>query len=81
MESAKGVLNAYSIASASPRVVALTIGLEDYTADLGAQRTVDGRESWWARSQLINVARAVGIQPLTSVFANIDDARRTVAPG
>ena len=73
LESAKGVLNAWPIATASPRVVALAIGLEDYTADLGAERTIDGRESWWARSQLVNVARAAGIQPLTSVFANIDD--------
>jgi len=74
LESAKGVLHAYSIASASPRVVALTIGLEDYTADLGAQRTLEGRESYWARSQVVNAARAAAVQPLTSVFSNIDDA-------
>jgi citrate lyase subunit beta/citryl-CoA lyase len=73
LESAKGVINAWSIATASPRIVALAIGLEDYTADLGAERTADGRESWWARSQVVNAARAAGIQPLTSVFANIDD--------
>lgn len=73
LESAKGVINAWSIATASSRVVALAIGLEDYTADLGAERTPDGRESWWARSQVVNAARAAGIQPLTSVFANIDD--------
>ena len=74
LESAKGVLHAYSTASALPRVVALTIGLEDYTADLGAQRTLEGRESYWARSQLVNAARAAAVQPLTSVFSNIDDA-------
>ncbi|MEZ4678045.1 MAG: aldolase/citrate lyase family protein [Caldilineaceae bacterium] len=73
LESAKGVINAWSIVTASPRIVALAIGLEDYTADLGTERTPDGRESWWARSQLVNVARATGVQPLTSVFANIDD--------
>ncbi len=73
LESAKGVLNAYAIASASSRVAALTIGLEDYSADLGAQRTTEGRESLWARGQVINAARAAGVQPLTSVFANVDD--------
>lgn len=73
LESAKGVLQAWPIATASPRVVALAIGLEDYTTDLGAQRTAEGRESLWARSQVINAARAAGVQPLSSVFANIDD--------
>jgi citrate lyase subunit beta / citryl-CoA lyase len=73
LESAKGILNAWPIASASPRVVAVAIGLEDYTADLGAQRTADGRESLWARSQVINAARAAGVQPLTSVFSKVDD--------
>lgn len=79
LESAKGVINAWSIATASPRVVALAIGLEDYTADLGAERTADGRESWWARSQVVNAARAAAIQPLTSVFANVDDQAALLA--
>ncbi|MCE7985547.1 MAG: citrate lyase ACP [Caldilinea sp. CFX5] len=79
LESAKGVLQAWSIATASPRVVALAIGLEDYTADLGAQRTAEGRESLWARSQVVNAARATGVQALSSVFANIDDQAALLA--
>ncbi len=35
--------------SASKNVVALTIGLEDYTADLGVAKTAEGRESLYAR--------------------------------
>jgi citrate lyase subunit beta/citryl-CoA lyase len=73
VESAHGVLNAYPIASASPRVFALAIGLEDYTADIGAQRTAAGRESLWAQSQVVNAARAAGVQPLASVYSAIDD--------
>lgn len=73
IESARGVLNAYPIASASPRVVALAIGLEDYTADIGAQRTSAGRESWWAQSQIVNAARAADVQPLASVYSALDD--------
>jgi citrate lyase subunit beta/citryl-CoA lyase len=73
VESARGVLNAFAIASASPRVVALAIGLEDYTADIGAQRTAVGRESLWARSQIVNAARAAGVQPLASVYSALDD--------
>jgi len=79
LESAKGVLHAWPIATASHRVVALAIGLEDYTADLGTPRTVEGRESLWARSQVINAARAAGVQPLTSVFSNIDDQAALLA--
>jgi len=73
VESARGVLNAYAIASAAPRVVTLAIGLEDYTADIGAQRTVAGRESLWAQSQVVNAARAARVQPLASVYSAIDD--------
>src|SRR6266849_8611757 len=57
LESALGIENAFAIATASPNVVALTIGLEDYTADLGVARTVDGRESSYARSRIVNAAR------------------------
>ncbi len=44
LESAKGIMNAQEIAN-SENVVALAIGLEDYTADLGVQRTEKGAES------------------------------------
>jgi citrate lyase subunit beta/citryl-CoA lyase len=73
IESAMGAIKAYEIASASPNIVALTIGLEDYTADLGAQRTLEGRESFWARCQVVNAARAAGIQPIDSVFSDVTD--------
>ncbi len=73
IESARGAFNALAIASASERVAALAIGLEDYTADLGATRTPEGLESLWARSQVVNAARAAGVQPLASVYADVDD--------
>ena len=73
IESAAGVINAAEIAAASPNVVALAIGLEDYTADIGVQRTPEGRESFFARCMVVNAARAAGIQPIDSVFSDIDD--------
>lgn len=73
IESALGVIRAYEIATASSSVVALAIGLEDYTADLGTLRTDEGQETFFARSQIVNAARAAGIQPIDSVFSNIDD--------
>ena len=51
VESCLGVFNALEIARASKNVAALTIGLEDYTADLGTQRTLEAKESFWARSR------------------------------
>ncbi|MCX7835518.1 MAG: aldolase/citrate lyase family protein [bacterium] len=73
LESAMGILNALAIAQASKRNVALAIGLEDYTADLGTQRTLDGRESFFARSMVVNAARAAGIQPIDTVFSDVND--------
>jgi len=73
VESAKGVMNAYEIAQASQNVVSMAIGLEDYTADLGVSRTNEGGESFFARSMVVNASRAVGIQPIDSVFSDVSD--------
>lgn len=73
LESALGIENAFAIATASPNVCALTIGLEDYTADLGVVKTVEGRESAYARSRLVNAAKAAGIQAIDSVFGDVAD--------
>jgi len=73
IESALGILKAYEIATAAENVVALTIGLEDYTADIGTQRTPEGRESIWARSMIVNAARAAKIQPIDTVFSDVAD--------
>jgi citrate lyase subunit beta/citryl-CoA lyase len=73
IETALGCFHALAIASASPNVVALTIGLEDYTADLGVERTAEGRESLWARQTVVNAARAAGVAPSDSVFSDVAD--------
>ncbi|TAL61478.1 MAG: citrate lyase ACP [Bacteroidetes bacterium] len=73
IESALGVENSFEIARSSENVVAIAIGLEDYTADLGVQRTVDGKESFYARTRLVVAAKAAGIQPVDSVFSDIAD--------
>jgi citrate lyase subunit beta/citryl-CoA lyase len=73
VESALGAIRAYDIAAASENNVALTIGLEDYTADIGTRRSPEGRESFWARSQVVNAARAAGIQPIDTVFSDVRD--------
>ncbi len=60
LESALGIENAFAVATASENVAALTIGLEDYTADLGVVKTTEGRESQYARSRVVNAARCGG---------------------
>ncbi len=73
IESALGVLNAYEIASSCENVVAMAIGLEDYTNDLGTKRTQKANETFFARSMVVNACRAAGIQPIDSVFSDIND--------
>jgi len=73
IESAMGVIRAYDIASASPKVIALAVGLEDYTADIGAPRTKEGKETFYARSVVVNAAKACGLQAIDSVFSDISD--------
>ncbi|MDD3875146.1 MAG: aldolase/citrate lyase family protein [Bacteroidales bacterium] len=73
IESALGVIKAFEIASAAPNVVALAIGLEDYTADLGVMRTKVATESFFARTQIVNACKATGIQAIDSVFSDVAD--------
>ncbi len=73
LETALGIENAWEIATASPHNVALTIGLEDYTADLGVVKTALGAESLYARTRLVNAARAAGLQPNDSVYGDVGD--------
>lgn len=73
LESALGIENAFAIAKASDKTVALTIGLEDYTADLGVVKTSTGTESLYARQRVINAAHAAGLQAIDSVFGDVGD--------
>jgi len=73
IESALGVENAFKIATASPNIVALAIGLEDFTADLGVSRTYEATESFYARTRIVNACKAAGIQPIDSVFSDVSD--------
>jgi citrate lyase subunit beta/citryl-CoA lyase len=73
LESALGVEHAFEVAQAAESVVAITIGLEDYTANLGVPKTVDGTESLYARTRLANAAHAAGVQAIDSVFGDVGD--------
>jgi len=60
IESARGVMQTYAIAKASPRVVAVIGSTEDMAADLNALRAPDGLELAYARARFHLECRAAG---------------------
>ncbi len=73
LESPLGLHLGFDIATCEPTVVALTLGLEDLSAELGAPRTEEGSESFLARQMTVYAARAAGVQPIASVYSDIAD--------
>lgn len=73
IESTLGVVNAYAIATASPRMMGIALGAEDYCANLKAQRTPGGDELRLARETIVVAARAAGIDALDTVYSNLND--------
>ena len=74
IESYLGVLNAREIAKASPRVVAMALGAEDFTASMSAQRTKPGWEIFYARNAILMACREAGISAQDAVFSDINDS-------
>jgi len=73
LESALGIENAFAIATASDRIAAITLGLEDYTADLGVAKTAGGSESLYARQRVVNAAHAAHVQAIDSAYGDVAD--------
>ena len=73
IESYLGALNAREIAEADKRVVALALGAEDYTASVGATRTKEGLEIFYARNMVLTACRAAGVEAIDAVFSDIND--------
>ena len=73
IEGALGVVNAYSIASASPRLVAVALGAEDYCANLKTTRSLEASELLYARGAIVVAARAAGIDCIDTVFSDVNN--------
>lgn len=73
IESYLGVLNAREIAKASPRIAAMALGAEDFTASMSAKRTKPGWEIFYARNAILMACREAGISAQDAVFADIND--------
>jgi len=61
IESTQGVANVEAIAGASPRLIGLSMGAEDYATDLGVMRSAGAGEIEYARARVANAARARGL--------------------
>ena len=68
IESARAVVNVNEMAAALPRSVAIAFGAEDYTNDMGIQRTDDGAEVYHPRATIAIAARAAGVAALDSPY-------------
>lgn len=68
LESALGLVRAYDILTASPRVSACLLAAEDLTASLGAERGKDGIELHAARARFLVDCTAAGCVPIDCPF-------------
>lgn len=73
IESAEGVLNAREIAKASPRLIGIALGAEDYVTDLHTTRSGSGIELAFGRSMILLAARAAGIAAIDTVYSDVDN--------
>lgn len=82
VETAKGVLRAEDISTASPRITSIGAGPEDLALDLGIEATVEGREFLYTKLRMILVANAAGILPMGLMgtladYADLEGLRRS----
>lgn len=73
IETAAAVVNAYEICAASPRVVAVAFGAEDFARDMGIPRTEDAAEAAYPRSVVCVAARAANVLALDTPFFRFRD--------
>ena len=73
LESARGVLNALEICTASERLLGIALSGGDYTRDPQTTISGTGVELMGARQHMIIAARAAGVQCFDTVWTNLDD--------
>lgn len=68
IETAKGIMKCYEMASCCKRVTAMGVGMEDLTASMGVARNYElgSQDLLYARQKLVLEAKAAGVQALDS---------------
>ena len=74
IETAMGVLRAGEIAGADSRLDALLFGAEDLAGDIGARRSREGGEIFYARGAVVIAAAAYGLPAIDTVFLELADS-------
>lgn len=78
VETAAGIVNLREIANCDRRVAALIFGAEDLAGDMGATRTREGWEVFYARSAVVTHAAACRLQAIDMVCVDFKDTERLV---
>lgn len=75
LESPRGLFNAYAIATASPRVIGLLFGAEDFSRELSLplRREGEARDLIYARSSLVTAAACAHVQSVDGVWPDLQD--------
>ena len=73
IETTGAVLNVQDICKASPRVVAVAFGCEDYVTDLGGEHDPDGTSIFTARTMIAMAAKEAGVIPIDTVHIKVHD--------
>jgi len=80
LETALGIENAFLIASTTTgRLDGIMMGGEDLVTSLGALRTREGREIDYARCRIVSAARACNLNPIDTVFPDVEDIEGMIA--
>lgn len=79
VESSLGVENAFAIARCHERLAGILLGAEDLTAELGARRSPDGEEIFYARSRILMACKAAGILAVDTPYPFVTDMEGLVA--
>jgi citrate lyase subunit beta / citryl-CoA lyase len=78
VETAAGLLRAFDIAKAHPRVVAMLVASEDMVADLGTSRSRSGEELAHVRQRFLLECRAAGVEAIDAPYT-FSDVKGAVA--
>ena len=74
VETAMGVVKAAEIAGADSRLDALLFGAEDLAVDIGARRSREGWEIFYARGAVVTAAAAYGLPAIDTVYLELTDS-------
>lgn len=79
IETARGIVNLEKIVFASERLNGIMFGAEDFTLDLGIERSREGKELFYARAKVAICAAAARMEAIDTVFSDIEDREGVIA--